>query len=101
MRHSCATPRSTFAFVLALALLTNPHLFVHDAVIWTVPLALYAAFLRDSAVDVRVRAGAGAPDEPTSVRARRRDLDCSARLVCGIPARLRGRRSRSCWRWRS
>lgn len=44
-------PRSTFAFVLALALLTNPHLFVHDAVIWTVPLALYAAFLRDSAVD--------------------------------------------------
>jgi hypothetical protein len=38
--------RSAYAFVVAVALLTNPHLFVQDAVIWAVPLALHAAAIR-------------------------------------------------------
>jgi hypothetical protein len=41
--------RSAYAFVIAVALLSNPHLFIHDAVIWTVPLVLYAAALCDAA----------------------------------------------------
>jgi hypothetical protein len=40
--------RPAYAFVVAMALLSNPHLFVHDAVIWTVPLVLYAAAIRDA-----------------------------------------------------
>lgn len=35
--------RSTYALVVAVALLTNPHLFVQDAVIWAIPLVLHAA----------------------------------------------------------
>jgi hypothetical protein len=37
--------RSAYALVVAVALLTNPHLFVQDAVIWAVPLVLHAAAL--------------------------------------------------------
>lgn len=40
--------RPAYAFVIAMALLSNPHLFIHDAVIWTVPLVLYAAAIRDA-----------------------------------------------------
>jgi glycosyl transferase family 87 len=40
--------RPAYAFAIAVALLSNPHLFMHDAVIWTVPLVLYAAALRDA-----------------------------------------------------
>jgi hypothetical protein len=42
-------PRPAYAFVIAVALLTNPHLFVHDVVLWTVPLVLCAAAIRDRA----------------------------------------------------
>jgi hypothetical protein len=45
--------RPAYAFVIALALLTNPHLFVHDAAIWTVPVVLYAAAMRDAAGEWR------------------------------------------------
>lgn len=38
--------RSAYAFVVAVALLTNPHLFIQDAVVWTVPLVLHAAASR-------------------------------------------------------
>jgi hypothetical protein len=38
--------RSAYAFVVAVALLTNPHFFVQDAVIWTIPLVLHAAAIR-------------------------------------------------------
>jgi hypothetical protein len=40
--------RPAYAFAIAVALLSNPHLFIHDAVIWTVPLVLCAAALRDA-----------------------------------------------------
>jgi Glycosyltransferase family 87 len=40
--------RSAYAFVVAVALLTNPHLFVQDAVIWAIPLVLHAAAIRDA-----------------------------------------------------
>jgi hypothetical protein len=40
--------RSTYALVVAVALLTNPHLFVQDAVIWAVPLVLHAATRSES-----------------------------------------------------
>ncbi len=40
--------RPAYAFAIAMALLSNPHLFIHDAVIWTVPLVLYAAAMRDA-----------------------------------------------------
>src|SRR5262249_29213932 len=43
-----ADSRPAFAFAVAVALLTNPHLFVHDAVLWTIPLLLYTASLRDA-----------------------------------------------------
>jgi hypothetical protein len=45
--------RPAYAFAIAVALLSNPHLFVHDAVIWTVPLVLYAASIRDAAREWR------------------------------------------------
>jgi hypothetical protein len=40
--------RPAYAFGIGLALLTNPHLFIHDAIIWTVPLLLYTAAIRDA-----------------------------------------------------
>jgi hypothetical protein len=40
--------RPAYAFVIGLALFSNPHLFIHDAVIWTIPLVLYAAAIRDA-----------------------------------------------------
>lgn len=40
--------RSAYALVVAVALLTNPHLFVQDAVIWVVPLVLHAAAIRSA-----------------------------------------------------
>jgi hypothetical protein len=39
--------RPAYAFAIALGLFANPHLFIHDAIIWTIPLLLYAAALRD------------------------------------------------------
>src|SRR5262249_52562220 len=39
--------RPAFAFALAVALLSNPHLFVHDAAMWTIPLLLYTSAARD------------------------------------------------------
>jgi len=43
--------RSAYAFAIAVALVSNPHLFVHDAAMWTVPLLLCAAALRDAGRD--------------------------------------------------
>ena len=40
--------RPAYAFVVATMLATNPHVFVHDVVIWTVPLVLFAASRRDA-----------------------------------------------------
>ena len=40
--------RPDYAFVLAVGLLCNPHLFIHDTVIWIVPLLLCAASMRDA-----------------------------------------------------
>ena len=40
--------RPAYAFAIAVALLSNPHLFMQDAVIWVVPLVLYAAAIRDA-----------------------------------------------------
>src|SRR6185369_9382829 len=39
--------RSQFALALAVALITSPHLFVQDTVIWSVPLCLQLAALRE------------------------------------------------------
>jgi hypothetical protein len=36
-----------------LGLLANHHLFIHDAVIWTIPLVLFAASIRDAGDDWR------------------------------------------------
>jgi hypothetical protein len=41
-------PRAAFALAIAAAVLSSPHLFLHDAIIWTIPLVFYAAALRDS-----------------------------------------------------
>jgi hypothetical protein len=46
--------RSAYAFVVAVGLLSNPHLFIQDAVIWTVPLVLHTAALRDGSRDWRL-----------------------------------------------
>jgi hypothetical protein len=43
-----ADPRPAYAFAVAISLLTNPHLFLHDTIIWTVPLLLSAAARRDA-----------------------------------------------------
>jgi hypothetical protein len=40
--------RPAYAFGIAVALLSNPHLFMHDAIIWSIPLVLYAAAIRDA-----------------------------------------------------
>jgi Glycosyltransferase family 87 len=40
--------RPAYAWTIAIALLFNPHLFVHDAIIWIVPIVLFAAALRDA-----------------------------------------------------
>jgi hypothetical protein len=43
--------RPAYACAMAVALLSNPHLFVHDAAMWTVPLLLCAAAMRDAGRD--------------------------------------------------
>jgi hypothetical protein len=43
--------RPAYAFAVAVALLTNPHVFVHDTVIWVVPLVLCAAAMRDAGAE--------------------------------------------------
>jgi Glycosyltransferase family 87 len=55
--HEAQDTRAAYALALAVALLSSPHFFVQDAVIWTVPLALYAAALRDSRADWRLFVG--------------------------------------------
>jgi hypothetical protein len=45
--------RPAYAFVIGLGLLANHHLFIHDAVIWTIPLVLFAASIRDAGDDWR------------------------------------------------
>ena len=55
--HEAQDTRPAYALAVAVALLSSPHLFVQDAVIWTVPLVLYAAALRDSGVDSRLFVG--------------------------------------------
>jgi len=46
--HRTLDARSAYAFAVAVALLTNPHLFVQDTVIWAVPLVLHAATRSES-----------------------------------------------------
>lgn len=46
--HESDDTRPAYAFAIALGLLTNPHLFIHDTVIWSVPLLLCAASMRDA-----------------------------------------------------
>jgi hypothetical protein len=43
-----ADPRPDFALLVGVGLLANPHLFIHDTVIWAVPLVLCAASMRDA-----------------------------------------------------
>jgi len=43
--------RPEYAYLMALGLVANPHLFSHDTVIWTVPLVLCAAAMRDAGRD--------------------------------------------------
>jgi hypothetical protein len=43
-----ADPRPAYAFAIAISLLTNPHLFIHDTIIWAIPLLLCAAARRDA-----------------------------------------------------
>jgi hypothetical protein len=43
--------RPAYAFVVAVMLASNPHVFVHDVVIWTVPVVLCAASLRDAGAE--------------------------------------------------
>jgi hypothetical protein len=45
--------RPAYAFVVAMMLASNPHVFVHDAVIWVVPLVLFAASMRDAGAEWR------------------------------------------------
>jgi hypothetical protein len=45
--------RPAYALAIAAALLTSPHLFIHDAIVWTIPLVLYTAARRDAAGDWR------------------------------------------------
>ena len=47
--HEAQDTRAAYALALAVALLSTPHLFVQDAVVWTVPVVLYVAALRDGA----------------------------------------------------
>jgi hypothetical protein len=46
--HEADDPRPAFAFAIAIALLSNPHLFIHDTIIWTIPLLLFTAARRDA-----------------------------------------------------
>ena len=46
-----ADTRMEFAFVIAVGLFANPHLFIHDTLLWTIPLLLCAAALRDGGCD--------------------------------------------------
>jgi Glycosyltransferase family 87 len=46
-----ADGRYAFACAMAVALVSNPHLFVHDAAMWAIPLLLCAAALRDDGHD--------------------------------------------------
>ena len=45
--------RPAYALVVAVTLASNPHVFVHDVVIWAVPLVLFAASTRDAGVEWR------------------------------------------------
>jgi hypothetical protein len=49
MRTRSATTdwRPIYALLIALGLFANPHLFIHDTLIWVVPLLLCAASIRD------------------------------------------------------
>jgi glycosyl transferase family 87 len=55
--HEAQDTRAAYGLALAVALLSTPHLFVQDAVLWTVPVALYTAALRDSGANWRPFAG--------------------------------------------
>jgi len=46
--HKATDIRPGYSLALAVGLLVSPHLFVQDVVVWTVPLTLYAAALRDA-----------------------------------------------------
>lgn len=52
-RHIADAPdaRPAYAFAVAVAVLTNPHVFVHDTIIWVVPLVLCAAAMRDAGAE--------------------------------------------------
>ncbi|HMF94981.1 MAG TPA: glycosyltransferase family 87 protein [Vicinamibacterales bacterium] len=49
--HTDIDTRPAYACAMAVALVSNPHLFVHDAAMWTVPLILCAAAMRDAGAD--------------------------------------------------
>jgi Glycosyltransferase family 87 len=49
--HTADDGRPAYAFALAVALVSNPHLFIHDTAMWTVPLLLFTAALRDAGRD--------------------------------------------------
>jgi hypothetical protein len=46
--HDQRDARRSYACAVAVALLASPHVFIQDAVVWVVPLVLYAAALRDA-----------------------------------------------------
>jgi len=46
--HREGDGRLAYACAMTVALVSNPHLFVHDAAMWAIPLLLYAAALRDT-----------------------------------------------------
>jgi len=46
--RDAADSRTSFAFAIGLGLFTNPHLFIHDTMLWIVPLVLAAASMRDA-----------------------------------------------------
>jgi hypothetical protein len=49
--HERRDGRPAYAFVVAVMLASNPHVFVHDVVIWAVPLVLFAASRRDAGAE--------------------------------------------------
>lgn len=53
IRRGQTDARIVYAFSVAVGLFTNPHLFIHDAVIWTVVLVLGAAAIRDAGAEWR------------------------------------------------
>jgi hypothetical protein len=46
--HKATDIRPGYSLALAVGLLVSPHLFVQDVVVWTIPLMLYTAALRDA-----------------------------------------------------